>query len=135
MELRVHLKICEACGCLWYRSQWETGVYCTACSQRFKEFPSPESRKSRGRPKKLILPTVFAVQASAEVISRERSGYTHRYGIQPISNPGTHNAASAPTEIPFALLASGAVLSDPVSSGPVSSVAASSVSALSGGDR
>ncbi len=61
MELRVHLKICEACGCLWYRAQVETRVYCTSCDQRFKEFPTPQSRKRRGRPKKFSLPTVFAV--------------------------------------------------------------------------
>lgn len=67
MELRVHLKICEACGCLWYRSQVETSVYCTLCNQRFKEFPTPQSRKRRGRPKKTTLPTVFAVQDPAEI--------------------------------------------------------------------
>lgn len=67
MELRVHLKVCEGCGCLWFRAQVETRVYCTACFERLKEFPTPESRKRRGRPRKTTLPTVFAVQASAEV--------------------------------------------------------------------
>ena len=66
MDLRVHLKICEGCGCLWYRSQSETRVYCTACELRFKDFPTPHSRKRRGRPTKLSLPTVFAVHAPEE---------------------------------------------------------------------
>jgi len=66
MDLRVHLKICEGCGCLWYRSQVEIRVYCTACYERFKEFPTPESRKRRGRPKKTFLPAVFAVQSAAQ---------------------------------------------------------------------
>jgi CRISPR-associated Cas5-like protein len=65
MELRVFLKVCEGCGCLWYRAQAEIGVYCSSCHDRFKEFPTPRSRKRSGRPKKLTLPTVFAVQAPA----------------------------------------------------------------------
>jgi hypothetical protein len=72
MELRVHLKVCEGCGCLWYRAQVEIRVYCTACHQRFMEFPTPESRKRRGRPKKTTLPTVFAVRASAEIQEEEQ---------------------------------------------------------------
>jgi hypothetical protein len=66
MELRVNLKICEACGCLWYRSCLETRVYCTGCSERFREFPTRQNRKRPGRPRKTTLPTVFAVQTSAE---------------------------------------------------------------------
>ena len=66
MDLRVHLKICEACGCLWYRAQVETRVYCSTCLERLKQFPAPQGRqKRRGRPKKAILPTVFAVQAAS----------------------------------------------------------------------
>jgi hypothetical protein len=64
MELRIHLKVCEGCGCLWYRAQVDTGVYCSSCHQRFKDFPIPESRKRRGRPRKVLLPTVFAVAVS-----------------------------------------------------------------------
>jgi hypothetical protein len=64
MDLRVHLKICEACGCLWYRAQVETRVYCSTCLERLKQFPALQGRKRRGRPKKTVLPTVFAVQAS-----------------------------------------------------------------------
>jgi len=50
MELRVQLKICESCGCLWYRAQSEIGVYCRGCEAKLREFPTPESRKRRGRP-------------------------------------------------------------------------------------
>ena len=64
MELRVHLKVCEACGCLWFRAQVETRVYCSTCYERFKDFPTPETRRRRGRPKKTTLPAVFAVEAS-----------------------------------------------------------------------
>lgn len=49
MELRVQLKICEGCGSLWYRSQSQ-GVYCRSCESILREFPTPESRKRRGRP-------------------------------------------------------------------------------------
>jgi uncharacterized Zn finger protein (UPF0148 family) len=65
MDLRVHLKVCEACGCLWYRAQVDPRVYCTQCDERFKEHPTVESRRRRGRPRKTILPTVFAVATSA----------------------------------------------------------------------
>ena len=97
MELSVYLKICEACGCLWYRSQLETRVYCTGCNERFKEFPTPQSRKRRGRPKKTTLPTVFAVQASGELISQERSIACNR--------PSLFESAGF-TETPCALVAS-----------------------------
>jgi hypothetical protein len=50
MESRVDLKICEGCGCLWYRSQEDKGVYCRACDTKLADFPTPESRKRRGRP-------------------------------------------------------------------------------------
>jgi hypothetical protein len=64
MELRVHLKVCEACGCLWYRTQSETKVYCSTCSERLRDFPTPQSRRRRGRPRKTSLPTVWAVATS-----------------------------------------------------------------------
>jgi hypothetical protein len=63
MELRVHLKVCEGCGCLWYRAQIDSGVYCSPCQERFKQFPAAHSRKRRGRPRKAILPAVYAVEA------------------------------------------------------------------------
>jgi hypothetical protein len=50
MELRVQLKICEGCGCLWYRAQTHGSVYCHRCEKTLKDFPTPESRKRRGRP-------------------------------------------------------------------------------------
>jgi hypothetical protein len=50
MESRVQLKICEGCGCLWYRAQTIGSVYCLRCEVKLKDFPSPESRKRRGRP-------------------------------------------------------------------------------------
>ncbi len=64
MELRVQLKICESCGCLWYRAHTEGGVYCKECEVKLREFPSPESRKRRGRPSRKPLVRVWAaVQA------------------------------------------------------------------------
>ena len=48
MELRVHLKVCEGCGNLWYRIQNQRSVYCKECETRLREFPLPESRKRRG---------------------------------------------------------------------------------------
>ena len=50
MELRVQLKICESCGCLWYRLQSHGSVYCRECEVRLRDFPLPETRKRRGRP-------------------------------------------------------------------------------------
>lgn len=64
MDLRVNLKVCEACGCLWYRSEIESRVYCSACNLRILDFPTPASRKRRGRPRKITLPTVYAVSAA-----------------------------------------------------------------------
>jgi len=62
MELRVQLKICEGCGCLWYRAQTVGTVYCGGCEEKLREFPSPESRKRRGRPprKPLLRAWTFA---------------------------------------------------------------------------
>ena len=61
MELRVQLKICERCGCLWYRSQEEENVYCRQCLTRLREFPSPASRKRRGRPPGRQVARIWAV--------------------------------------------------------------------------
>jgi hypothetical protein len=61
MELRVQLKICEGCGCLWYRAQTIESVYCLRCETKLKDFPSPESRKRRGRPRREPLIKVWAV--------------------------------------------------------------------------
>jgi len=65
MELRIQLKVCEACGCLWYRAQVETRVYCSQCVERFKDFPVAQTSKRKGRPRKVTLHTVFAVNDSA----------------------------------------------------------------------
>jgi uncharacterized Zn finger protein (UPF0148 family) len=61
MELRVQLKICEGCGCLWYRAQTQGSVYCAGCEEKLRDFPSPESRKRRGRPSRKALPSVWGV--------------------------------------------------------------------------
>ena len=61
MEMRVQLKICEGCGCLWYRAQTQVSVYCKECESKLKEFPTPESRKRRGRPSRKPLIRVWAV--------------------------------------------------------------------------
>ena len=63
MELRVQLKICEGCGCLWYRAQTQGSVYCQRCEVKLKDFPSPETRKRRGRPSRKVLARVWAVAA------------------------------------------------------------------------
>lgn len=39
MELRVQLKVCEGCGCLWYRIQNQGTVYCKECEFRLRDFP------------------------------------------------------------------------------------------------
>ena len=65
MELRVHLKICESCGCLWYRAQTERSVYCHGCETKLKDFASPETRKKRGPAKRKPLVNLWAVAAAA----------------------------------------------------------------------
>jgi hypothetical protein len=61
MELRVQLKVCEGCGCLWYRTQMQESVYCLGCETKLKDFPTPETRKRRGRPVRKTLVRVWAV--------------------------------------------------------------------------
>ena len=61
MELRVHLKICEGCGCLWYRVQTQGTVYCHRCEAKLREFPTPETRKRRGRPNRKVIAGIWAV--------------------------------------------------------------------------
>jgi len=39
MDLRVQLKICEGCGCLWYRPQCLGSAYCRRCETKLREFP------------------------------------------------------------------------------------------------
>lgn len=63
MEVRVQLKICEGCGCLWYRAQTQESVYCKECETRLRSFPAPESRKRRGRPSHKPIARIWAVAA------------------------------------------------------------------------
>ena len=58
MELRVHLKVCEGCGCLWFRAQTQGSVYCSSCEAKLRDFPAPESRLRPGRKR---LPRIWAV--------------------------------------------------------------------------
>ena len=61
MEVRIQLKVCQGCGCLWYRAQTLDSVSCKECEAKLKTFPSPESRKRRGRPGRKQLAKVWAV--------------------------------------------------------------------------
>jgi uncharacterized Zn finger protein (UPF0148 family) len=65
MELRVHLKVCEGCGCLWYRAQTQGSVYCQACETKLKDFPSPESRRRPGRRGRTRVTGIWAVAEAA----------------------------------------------------------------------
>jgi hypothetical protein len=65
MEVRVQLKICEGCGSLFYRAQTQGSIYCRGCDVKLRDFPTPDSRKRRGRPGGKSLATVWAV-AQAE---------------------------------------------------------------------
>ena len=47
MDLQVQLKICEGCGCLWYRIQNQETVYCRECEVRLKDFPAPTRQRRR----------------------------------------------------------------------------------------
>lgn len=61
MDLRVQLKVCEGCGCLWYRAQNHRGVYCLGCDAKLKYFPSAASRKRRGPKRNGTLISIWAV--------------------------------------------------------------------------
>jgi hypothetical protein len=61
MDLRVQLKVCEGCGCLWYRAQNHSGVYCLGCDAKLKQFPSAQSRRRRGPKKAEKLINIWAV--------------------------------------------------------------------------
>ncbi len=65
MELRVQLKVCEGCGCLWYRASNHGSVYCKECDTKLKDFPLPETRKRRGRPLHKPLASLWAVVGTA----------------------------------------------------------------------
>ena len=65
MELYVQLKVCEGCGCLWYRALNHGSVYCQRCENKLKDFPTPESRKRRGRPVRKPVMKVWAAVGQA----------------------------------------------------------------------
>ena len=65
MEVCVQLKICEGCGCLWYRAQTQGNVYCNRCETKLEQFPRPETRKRRGRPVTARFLNIWAVAAEA----------------------------------------------------------------------
>lgn len=65
MEVCVQIKVCEACGCLWYRTQHQGNVYCSKCEVELEKFPKPETRKQRGRPPRKRLLNIWAVAAVA----------------------------------------------------------------------
>jgi len=67
MEVRVHLKICEGCGCLWFRAQNQGSVYCCECETKLKDFPEPESRKRRGRPPRKPRLDLLAMAATTAI--------------------------------------------------------------------
>jgi hypothetical protein len=68
MELCVQVKVCEGCGSLFYRAQTEGKIYCRGCEEKLREFPSPESRKRRGRPGRKTVPKIWAVAAILDAI-------------------------------------------------------------------
>lgn len=51
--VKVQLKVCEGCGTLWVRAL-VGGVYCKRCELLLADFPSPQSRKRRGRKAKTL---------------------------------------------------------------------------------
>lgn len=66
MDLRVQLKVCEGCGCLWYRTQNQRGIYCLGCDARLKQFPPVLSRKRPGRKTGVTLSRIWAVACHSE---------------------------------------------------------------------
>ena len=65
MELRVQLKVCEGCGCLWYRAQHQGSVYCRSCETKLREFPvaTDDYRPGVSRKRKPVL-KIWAVADS-----------------------------------------------------------------------
>ena len=52
-DLRVDLKVCEACGALWLRGGVADGVYCRGCARKLAQFPAPKGRHAGGRKPRL----------------------------------------------------------------------------------
>ena len=65
MEVCVQIKVCEGCGCLWYRALHQGTVYCSKCVKKLEMFPSPETCKKRGRPARKRLLDIWALAAVA----------------------------------------------------------------------
>jgi uncharacterized Zn finger protein (UPF0148 family) len=65
MELRVQLKICEGCGCLWYRALEHGNVYCHRCEAKLRDFSAPESRQRRGPSVRKPVMKVWTMAAAA----------------------------------------------------------------------
>jgi len=65
MELRVQLKVCEGCGCLWYRSHTHGSIYCRNCAAWLAEFPPPQGRLRTRKRRPAQLKQVWAVAESA----------------------------------------------------------------------
>jgi hypothetical protein len=65
MELRVQLKVCEGCGCLWYRTQGHASVYCIGCEEKLRQFPPPQTRRGLGRRARKKTVNIWAVAAAA----------------------------------------------------------------------
>jgi hypothetical protein len=65
MELQVQLKVCEGCGCLWYRPLDHGSVYCQRCEVKLRTFPIPDSRRRRGRPARRQVMKIWAVAKTA----------------------------------------------------------------------
>lgn len=61
MEVAVQLKICEGCGCLWFRPQSLGRVYCHRCDTKLKDFPKATSRKRAAPEREGTLRSVWAV--------------------------------------------------------------------------
>lgn len=69
MELRVQLKICEGCGCLWYRPvSLTSSSYCQGCQIRLKDFPvnTSLSRKAARRGSFTPRPSLMGAWMAAE---------------------------------------------------------------------
>jgi hypothetical protein len=65
MELRVQLKICEGCGCLWYRAQSHCSSYCRECVILLRDFPV-DTRRPRRTTHKQACPPLIRAWAVAE---------------------------------------------------------------------
>jgi hypothetical protein len=59
LYLKVHLKVCEGCGGLWFRTEDRGDVYCSSCAGRLKGYPRMVTRR-RGRPCKKPIPAAPA---------------------------------------------------------------------------